>query len=164
MRLDASFSQTLAKPGDIALVSQSGAFATAMLDWASVEGVGFSQVVSIGDAADIDLGDMLDYLAGDVASEAVFLYIEGVTHAEKFMSAARRCSRSKPVIAIKAGRHPEAAKAAASHTGALAGSDKVYDAALRRAGILRVLDLDEIFDAAEVMARVRKVPEGGSRS
>ena len=152
--LDASFSHTLAKPGDIALVSQSGAITLAMLDWAAVEGVGFSHVVSIGDAADVDLGDMLDYLAGDVTNRAVFLYIESVRHAAKFMSAARRCSRAKPVIAIKAGRHPEGAKAAASHTGALAGSDNVYGAALRRAGILRVVDLDEMFDAAEVLARV----------
>jgi acetyltransferase len=157
LKVDASFAQTLARPGDVALVSQSGALTTAMLDWAKVAGVGFSHVVSIGDAADVDFGDMLDYLAGDVTSKAVFLYIEAVTHATKFMSAARRCSRVKPVIAIKAGRHPEAAKAAASHTGALAGSDKVYDAALRRAGILRVLDLDELFDAAEVLARVKSI-------
>ena len=156
-QLDASFMQTLPKRGDIALVSQSGAIATAMLDWAAVEGVGFSHVVSIGDAADVDLGDMLDYLAGDVQSRAVFLYIEAVTQAAKFMSAARRCSRAKPVIAIKAGRHPGAAQAAHSHTGALAGSDKVYSAALRRAGILRVLDLEEMFDAAEVLSRVRSV-------
>lgn len=121
LKLDASFAQTFAKQGDIALVSQSGALTAAMLDWAQVEGVGFSHVVSIGDAADVDLGDMLDYLAGDVMSRAVFLYIEGVTQAAKFMSAARRCSRTKPVIAIKAGRHPEGAKAALSHTGALAG-------------------------------------------
>jgi acetyltransferase len=161
LKLDASFAHTLAKPGDIALVSQSGAITLAMLDWAAVEGVGFSHVVSIGDAADVDLGDMLDYLAGDVFSRAVFLYIESVTHAAKFMSAARRCSRLKPVIAIKAGRHPEGAKAAASHTGALAGSDNVYGAALRRAGILRVVDLDEMFDAAEVLARVKRIP--GSR-
>ena len=161
LKLDASFAQTFAKPGDIALVSQSGAITAAMMDWAAVEGVGFSHVVSIGDAADVDLGDMLDYLAGDVTSRAVFLYIEGVKHAAKFMSAARRCSRAKPVIAIKAGRHPDAAKAVESHTGALAGSDDVYTAALRRAGVLRVLDLDEMFDAVEVIARVRSV--AGSR-
>ena len=160
-KLDASFAQRLAAPGDIALISQSGAITTAMLDWAAVEGVGFSHVVSIGDAADVDFGDMLDYLAGDVTSRAVFLYIESITHAAKFMSAARRCARAKPVIAIKSGRRPEGAKAAASHTGALAGSDQVYDAALRRAGILRVLDLDEMFDAAEMLARVKKM--SGSR-
>ncbi len=161
LKLDASFAHTLAKPGDIALVSQSGAITLAMLDWAAVEGVGFSHVVSIGDCVDVDLGDMLDYLAGDVTNRAVFLYIEAVRDAAKFMSAARRCSRAKPVIAIKAGRHPEGAKAAFSHTGALAGSDNVYTAALRRAGILRVVDLDEMFDAGEVLARVRSIP--GSR-
>ncbi len=118
LRLDASCAQTFAKRGDIALVSQSGAITAAMLDWAEVEGVGFSHVVSIGDAADVDLGDMLDYLAGDMASRAVFLYIEGIAHAAKFMSAARGCSRVKPVIAIKAGRHPEGALAALSHSGA----------------------------------------------
>ncbi len=161
LNLDASFAQTMAKRGDIALVSQSGAIMTAMLDWAAVEGVGFSHVLSIGDAADVDLGDMLDYLAGEVMSRAVFLYIEGVSQAAKFMSAARRCSRSKPVIAIKSGRHPEGAKAALSHTGALAGSDHVFTAALRRAGILRVLDLHEMFEAAEVISRVKSV--AGSR-
>jgi acetyltransferase len=157
LRLDASFAQTFAKRGDIALVSQSGALTAAMLDWAAVEGVGFSHVVSIGDAADVDLGDMLDYLAVEVTSRAVFLYIEGVAQAQKFMSAARRCSRVKPVIAIKSGRHPEGARAAHSHTGALAGSDNVYSAALRRAGILRVLDLHEMFEAAEVISRVKSV-------
>ena len=161
LKVDASFAHILAKPGDIALVSQSGAITAAMLDWAAVEGVGFSHVVSIGDAADVDTGDMLDYLAGDVTSRAVFLYIEAIRNAAKFMSAARRCSRAKPVIAIKAGRHPEGARAAASHTGALAGSDNVYGAAFRRAGILRVVDLDEMFDAAEVLARVKCLP--GSR-
>ena len=160
LKVDASFAQTLAKPGDIALVSQSGSITAAMLDWAAVEGVGFSHVVSIGDAADVDTGDMLDYLAGDVSSRAVFLYIEAIRDAAKFMSAARRCSRAKPVIAIKAGRH-EGARAAASHIGALAGSDNVYGAAFRRAGILRVVDLDEMFDAAEVLARVKCLP--GSR-
>ena len=155
LKVDASFAHTLAKPGDIALVSQSGAITAAMLDWAAVEGVGFSHVVSIGDAADVDTGDMLDYLAGDVTSRAVFLYIEAIRDAAKFMSAARRCSRAKPVIAIKAGRHPDGARAAASHTGALAGSDNVYGAAFRRAGILRVVDLDKMFDAAEVLARVK---------
>ncbi len=157
LNLDASFAQTFAKRGDIALVSQSGALTTAMLDWASVEGVGFSHVVSIGDSVDVDLGDMLDYLAGEVMSRAVFLYIEGIAHAAKFMSAARRCSRSKPVIAIKSGRHPEGAQAALSHTGALAGTDAVFSAALRRAGILRVLDLHEMFESAEVISRVKSV-------
>jgi acetyltransferase len=155
--LDASFAQVLAMPGDIALVSQSGAIMAAMLDWAAARHVGFSHAVSIGDALDVDFGDMLDYLAGDTTSRAVFLYIESVTHAAKFMSAARRCARAKPVIAIKAGRRPEGAKAAASHTGALAGSDTVYDAALRRAGILRVLELNGLFDAAETLNCIKSI-------
>lgn len=156
--LDGSFAQTMASSGQIAVLSQSGAILTAMLDWAAAQNVGLSHVVSMGDMADVDLGDMLDYLAGDASCRAIFLYMESVTNAPKFMSAARRASRVKPVIAIKAGRREEGARAAASHTGALVGSDKVYDAALRRAGVLRVYDLDEMFEAAEMLARVRDVP------
>ena len=104
----------------------------------------------MGEMADVDFGDMLDYLASDPATRAILLYVEAVTAARKFMSAARAASRAKPVIVIKAGRHPEGAKAVASHTGALAGSDAVYDAAFRRAGMLRVGDLAELFDAAAV--------------
>ena len=107
---------------------------TTVLDWASARGIGFSHLVSLGDMADVDFGDMLDYLAGDPETKAILLYIEAVTSARKFMSAARAASRLKPVIAIKAGRHEAAAKAATSHTGALAGMDAVYDAAFRRAG------------------------------
>ncbi|MBC8051404.1 MAG: hypothetical protein H7X92_14845 [Chitinophagales bacterium] len=139
---DASFAQRLAAPREIALVSQSGAGAGARLEWDASEGVGFSHLVSIGNMADVNFGDMLDFLAGDPTCAAILLYIEGVKHVRKFMSAARRCSRVKPVIAIKAGRHSVSAKAAALHTGALAGSDDIYAAALRRAGVLRVHDLD----------------------
>ncbi len=157
LNLDASFAQTFAKRGDIALVSQSGALTTAMLDWAAVEGVGFSHVVSIGDSADVDLGDMLDYLAGEVMSRAVFLYIEGITQAAKFMSAARRCSRSKPVIAIKSGRHPEGRRPPFRTPERWRAPTHVFSAALRRAGILRVLDLHEMFESAEVISRVKSV-------
>lgn len=153
--IDASFAHLLARPGNLALLSQSGAIIAAMLDWAEGRGVGFSTVASLGDMADIDLGDMLDHLAGDPATDAILMYVEHVTHARKFLSAARRAARSKPVIAIKAGRSPDAARAAMSHTGALAGSDAVYDAALRRAGILRVDGLEELFDAAAMLARSR---------
>lgn len=153
--LNASFAQMNAVPGGIALVAQSGAILTTVLDWASARGVGFSHLVSLGDMADVDFGDMLDYLAGDPNTHSIVLYIEAVTQARKFMSAARAAARIKPVIAIKAGRHKEAAKAALSHTGALAGADDVYDAALRRAGILRVMTLDEVFDALESLARLR---------
>lgn len=153
--LNASFAQMNAISGGIALVAQSGAILTTILDWASARGVGFSHLVSLGDMADVDFGDMLDYLAGDPNTHSIVLYIEAITHARKFMSAARAAARIKPVIAIKAGRHTEAAKAALSHTGALAGADAVYDAALRRAGILRVMTLEEVFDALESLATLK---------
>lgn len=153
--LNASFAQMNAASGGIALVAQSGAILTTVLDWASARGVGFSHLVSLGDVADVDFGDMLDYLASDPNTHSIVLYIEAVTQARKFMSAARAAARIKPVVAIKAGRHKEAAKAALSHTGALAGSDDVYDAALRRAGILRVMTLDEVFDALESLATLK---------
>jgi acetyltransferase len=151
-KLNASFAPGNAQDGGVAFIAQSGAMVTTVLDWASTRGIGFSHLVSLGDMADVDFGDMLDYLASDPATKAILLYIEAVTSARKFMSAARAASRLKPVIAIKAGRHEAAAKAAASHTGALAGVDAVYDAAFRRAGILRVQTLDELFDAVETVA------------
>jgi acetyltransferase len=151
-RLNASFAQTMPRPGRIAFVAQSGAMVTTMLDWAGGRGIGFSHLVSLGDMADVDFGDMLDYLATDENTSAILLYIEAITEARKFMSAARAASRLKPVIAIKAGRQAAAAKAATSHTGALAGIDAVYDAAFQRAGILRVYSLDELFDAVETLA------------
>jgi acetyltransferase len=151
-RLNASFAQTTPKPGGVAFVAQSGAMVTTVLDWAGGRGIGFSHLVSLGDMSDVDFGDMLDYLAMDEHTAAILLYIEAITQARKFISAARAASRLKPVIAIKAGRQAAAARAAASHTGALAGMDAVYDAAFERAGILRVYDLDEIFDAVETLA------------
>jgi len=157
--LNASFAHVPADAGDLAFVTQSGAVATTVLDWAKSRRIGFSHVVSLGDMIDVDFGDMLDYLAADRGTRAILLYVEAVTHARKFMSAARAAARAKLVVAIKAGRHAEGAKAAASHTGALAGADAVLDAAFRRAGILRVRDLDELFDAAETLARGQR-PEG----
>jgi len=150
--LNASFAPSNAIKGGVAFVAQSGAMVTTVLDWASARGIGFSHLVSLGDMADVDFGDMLDYLANDPTTKAILLYIEAITSARKFMSAARAASRLKPVIAIKAGRHEAAARAATSHTGALAGMDAVYDAAFRRAGILRVQTLDELFDAVETVA------------
>lgn len=151
-KLNASFAQVMPQRGGVAFVAQSGAMVTTVLDWANGRGIGFSQLVSLGDMSDVDFGDMLDYLAADADTTAVVLYIEAVTNARKFMSAARAAARAKPVIAIKAGRQAAAAKAAASHTGALAGMDAVYDAAFQRAGILRVYDLDEVFDAVETLS------------
>ena len=155
--INASFAHTSALPGSLAFVSQSGGLTTAVLDWAKSRGIGFSHFISLGEAADVDFGDVLDYLASDGATRAILLYIESITSARKFMSAARAAARNKPVLVVKAGRAPEGARAAASHTGALAGSDAVYDAALRRAGMLRVDTIQELFDAVETLARAQPV-------
>lgn len=150
--LNASFAPGSGLPGQLAFVTQSGALATAMLDWAGSRGIGFSHFISLGDSADVDFGDMLDALANDAGTSAILLYIESVRHARKFMSAARAAARNKPVILVKAGRAAEGARAAASHTGALAGSDAVFDAAVRRAGMVRVDTLEALYDAAETLA------------
>lgn len=155
--VNASFAHTGALPGKIAFVSQSGAMVTGVLDWAKSRGIGFSKFISLGDSADVDFGDVLDYLASDPETHAILLYMEAITDARKFMSAARAAARSKPTLVIKAGRAPEGAKAAASHTGALTGSDDVYDAAIRRAGMLRVYTTMDLFDAVETLGRSRPV-------
>ena len=151
--LNASFAHRAPLAGDLAFVSQSGALITAIVDWAAGRGIGFSHIVSLGDMADADFGDLLDYLAGDAKSRAILLYMESVTQAPKFLSAARRAARAKPVIVVKAGRGTGGAKAALSHTGALVGGDAAYEAAFRRAGLLRVRELDDLFTAAEMLAR-----------
>jgi acetyltransferase len=153
--LNASFAASMPRAGELALISQSGAIAAGMVDWAAQRHVGFSAMVSIGDQLDVDFGDLLDHFALDRATRAILLYVESIKDARKFMSAARAAARVKPVIVVKAGRQAAGAKAAATHTGALAGSDAVYAAAFHRAGLLRVLDLGELFDAAETLARVR---------
>jgi len=155
MKLNASFAHMAPASGGLALLSQSGAIATSLIDWAADEGLGFSHIVSLGDQADVDVGDYLDMLAGDAATKAILLYLESIPNPRKFISAARAAARLKPVIAIKSGRHEAAAKAAATHTGALSGADRVVEAALRRAGILRVKGLGSLFDAAETLARFR---------
>ncbi|HZD26017.1 MAG TPA: CoA-binding protein, partial [Alphaproteobacteria bacterium] len=152
--LNASFAHIAPRPGRLAFVTQSGAVVTSVVDWAATRGVGFSHMVSLGDMIDVDFGDMLDYLANDPETRAILLYIEAVTHSRKFMSAARAAARTKPVIVVKAGRFAESAKAASSHTGALAGVDAVYDAAFRRAGMLRVYSLEALFDAVETLAMI----------
>ncbi|MFA6117939.1 MAG: bifunctional acetate--CoA ligase family protein/GNAT family N-acetyltransferase [Sphingomonas sp.] len=154
-KLDASFAPRAAVPGGLAFVSQSGALVTAMLDWAAAKNIGFSGVVSVGDMVDVDLGDLIDLFAADPKTDAILLYIEGVTNPAKFMSAARAASRIKPVIAIKAGRTDAAGKAATSHTGALTGAYDVHAAAFRRAGIILVDSLTELFDAAQMLSRHR---------
>lgn len=155
LKLNAGFAHMAAKPGNIALLSQSGAIATSLIDWAADNNVGFSQIVSLGDMADVDVGDCLDMLAGDMHTRAIVMYLETIPNPRKFISAARAAARIKPVIAIKSGRYEQSAKAAATHTGALSGADRVVDAALLRAGILRVKGLTELFDAAETIARFR---------
>jgi acetyltransferase len=159
--LDASFSHVAPRRGDLAFVSQSGAMITAVLDWAAARAIGFSHVVSLGGMADVDFGDMLDYLATNKNTRAILLYVEAVKEARKFMSAARAAARLKPVLVVKVGRFAEGARAAASHTGALAGSDAIYDAAFRRAGMLRVDDMTEMFDAVETLTLTR--PQLGER-
>ena len=153
--INASFSHIDALPGELAFVSQSGALVTAMLDWAQSRGIGFSHFVSLGEHADVDFGDMLDFLASDPKTRAILLYAESIESPQKFMSAARAAARNKPVIVVKAGRSPQGQLAAASHTGALAGSDRVFEAAISRAGMLRVDTLQELFLAAETLSHFR---------
>jgi len=159
--INASFAHLTPRAGGVALVAQSGAVAAAALDWAHGRGYGFSRVVTLGDMADVDFGDMLDFLALDAQTKAIILYVESITDARKFMSAGRIAARAKPVVVIKAGRSAAGAKAAFSHTGALAGVDAVYDAAFRRAGMLRVGDLREIFDAVSVLTAGLKLRGDG---
>lgn len=156
--LNASFAARSAPSGDLALVTQSGAIAAALIEWGFRRGVGFSAVASIGDALDVDFADLLDHFALDTQTRAILLYVESIGNSSKFLSAARAAARVKPVIVLKAGRHHQASLAAATHTGALAGSDAVYDAAFRRAGLLRVADLDELLAAAEGLARLPPFP------
>ncbi len=160
-RLNASFAARMPPPGDLALISQSGAIAAGLIEWSAAHGIGLSAAVSLGDKIDVDFGDLLDFFALDGATRAILLYVESISNTRKFMSAARATARIKPVVVVKSGRHEQGAKAAQTHTGALAGSDAVYEAAFRRAGLLRVLDLDELFAAAETLGRVR--PFAGKR-
>ena len=161
IKLNASFSHLPAHVGQIAFVSQSGAMCTAVLDWARSRGIGFSHFVSLGNKADVDFGDVIDYLGSDPNTRSILLYIEGIRDGRKFMSAARAAARNKPVLAIKAGRVLEGARAATSHTGALAGSDEVYEAAIRRAGMLRVKENAQLFTVVETLARAQ--PPRGER-
>ena len=156
-RLNASFAASMPHAGDLALISQSGAIATGLVEWSATHDVGFSAIVSLGDGIDIDFADLLDHFALDRRTRAILLYIESIQDARKFMSAARAAARAKPVLVVKSGRHAQGAKAALTHTGALAGSDAVYDAAFRRAGLLRVRDLDELFAAAETLGHLTEL-------
>jgi acetyltransferase len=157
--LNATFSPVAALPGGLALVSQSGAICTAILDWARGAGVGFSSVVSLGGAADVDFGEVLDFLVVDTATHAILLYVEGIRDARRYVSALRAAARVKPVVALKVGRYAGGSRAASSHTGALVGSDAVFEAALRRAGTVRVKTYTQLFAAARALAGER-FPQG----
>jgi len=150
--LNITFGHNVAKPGNIALVSQSGAICTAILDWAEMNGIGFSAVVSTGIGADLDFGDYLDYLVSDPLTKSILLYIEGISDSRRFMSSLRAAARIKPVIALKVGRHASGAEASMSHTGALVGSDETFSAALSRSGVLRVQSVSQLFAAAKVLS------------
>jgi acetyltransferase len=151
--LNATFAHDMALPGKVAFLSQSGALETAILDWSLEEQVGFSAIVSTGSMLDVGWGDLIDYFGGDSATQAILLYVESVGDARSFLSAAREVALQKPIIVIKAGRSAAASRAATSHTGALTGSDEVFDAALRRCGVLRVRNISDLFYMAETLAR-----------
>jgi acetyltransferase len=155
-KLNASFASQMPISGKMAFISQSGAICTAILDLSIKENIGFSYFVSLGDMLDVDFGDMIDYLGGKSEVSSIVMYVESLTNFRKFMSAARAVSRIKPIIVLKAGRTLAGAVAAASHTGAMAGEDAVYDAAFQRAGILRVKTFEELFDCAELLAKQPK--------
>ena len=158
-KLNASFAASMPNPGRIAFISQSGALCSSILDWSLAENIGFSYFVSIGNALNVKVGDLIDFLAEDPHTDAIVLYVESVAETRRFMSAARAFTRTKPIVVYKAGHHRQSARAVASHTGALTGEDDVYEAAFRRAGMVRVYDAADMFDCAELLARHRK-PEG----
>lgn len=160
VKLNASFCADAALPGRLGLISQSGAIVSSIVDWAIDEGIGFSQAFSLGDMADVDIADCLDLLAQDHQTGAILLYMEAIRAPRKFMSAARAAARVKPVIAVKPGRHEAAAQAALTHTGALSGADDAVEAALRRAGVIRVAGLHELLSAAEITARFKPLSRG----
>jgi acetyltransferase len=159
INLNATFLDNMPKPGNIAFLSQSGALGSAILDWAVRENIGFSSFVSVGSMIDVDFGDLIDYFGSDPKTKSILMYIEGITEARKFMSAARHFARTKPIIVVKSGKFTESAKAVASHTGSFSGEDDVYDAAFKRAGIVRVEEIADLFNAAEVLG-TQPLPKG----
>lgn len=157
--MNVSFASGTAKKGHIAFISQSGALCTSALDWANEENIGFSYFVSIGNTMDVGFGDLIDFFGQDPNTRSIILYVESISKARQFMTAARAFARKKPIIVYKAGRYPESAAAAASHTGAMASEDAVYDAVFQRAGIARVYDIGDIFNFTELMAQ-KNIPKG----
>jgi len=159
LNLNASFAAATPPKGHIGFISQSGALCTSVLDWAIDEDIGFSYFVSVGNVLDVTMGDLIDYFGSKTETQSIILYIESISEAREFMSAARAFARTKPIVAYKAGRFAESAQAAASHTGAMAGVDAVYEAAFQRAGIERIFQIEDMFDCAELLAR-QKTPKG----
>ena len=151
--MNSTFAGAMPEKGNIALFSQSGAICGSILDWAASAKVGFSSFVSVGSMLDVDFGDLIDYFGRDIHTRSIVLYVENITHARKFMSAARSFARVKPIIVIKSGRFKEGAKAASSHTGAMAGEDYIYDAAFKRAGCVRVKKIGELFNCSSILAK-----------
>ena len=150
-KLNATFAHGSGHPGNIGLISQSGALCTAIIDWAQSKNIGFSTIVSLGAEGDVDFGEVLEFMVADPRTESIFLYIEGIKNARRFMSALRAAARCKPVLMIKVGKHPAGGKAALSHTGAVVGSDDVFDAALRRAGVVRLASVGQMYAAASAL-------------
>ncbi len=157
--MNVSFASGTAKKGHVAFISQSGALCTSALDWAREENIGFSYFVSVGNSMDIGFGDLIDFFGQDPNTRSIILYVESISNARQFMTAARAFARKKPIIVYKAGRFPESAAAAASHTGAMASEDAVYDAVFQRAGVARVYDIGDIFNFTELMAQ-KNIPKG----
>ncbi|HDR50336.1 MAG TPA: GNAT family N-acetyltransferase [Mariniphaga anaerophila] len=159
LSMNVSFANGMPERGHVAFISQSGALCTSVLDWAYESHIGFSYFVSIGNSMDVNFGDLIDYFGQDPNTKSIVLYVESLTNARTFMSAARAFSREKPIIVYKSGRFPESAAAAASHTGALASEDSIYDAVFRRAGLARVYDFGNIFDFTDLVGR-KRIPKG----
>ncbi len=159
LNMNVSFANGMPEKGHVAFISQSGALCTSVLDWAYESKIGFSYFVSIGNSMDVNFGDLIDYFGQDPGTKSIVLYVESITEARTFMSAARAFSREKPIIVYKSGRFPESAAAAASHTGALASEDSIYDAVFRRAGLARVYDFGNIFDFTDLVGR-KRIPKG----
>ena len=159
LNMNVSFAAGMPKKGHVAFISQSGALCTSVLDWAYEANIGFSNFVSIGNTMDVSFGDLIDYFGQDPNTKSIVLYVESIADARTFMSAARAFSREKPIIVYKSGRFPESAAAAASHTGAMASEDSIYDAVFRRAGLVRVFDFGNIFDFTDLVGR-KRIPKG----
>jgi acetyltransferase len=161
LKMNVSFASHMPKKGNVAFISQSGALCTSALDWAIDQNIGFSYFVSIGNTMDVGFGDLIDYFGQDANTKSIVLYVESITFARQFMTAARAFARKKPIIVYKAGRFPESAAAAASHTGAMASEDNIYDAVFQRAGVARVYDIGDIFNFTDLISR-RNIPKGSN--